>query len=62
MHVFDWTCESFPLRAAQPPHSAMGAKEAKTCLASLTEPAAGFYAQRFFYGKAENKPKQPMRS
>jgi hypothetical protein len=40
----------------------MGAKEAKKCLASLTEPAVGFYAQRFFYGKAENKPKQPMRS
>jgi hypothetical protein len=62
VHVFDWASESFPLPAAQPPQPAMGAKKQTTCLACLPEPAAGFHAQRFFYGKAEDKPKQPMRS
>jgi hypothetical protein len=34
------------------------AEKSKHCaLASLTPPAAGFHAQRFFHGKAEESPK-----
>jgi hypothetical protein len=59
--------QSFPLHACTTTRhmSATGVGEAeksKHCaLASLTPPAAGFHAQRFFHDKAEESPKQPMR-